>query len=144
MKTFMRKKEDIKERKHYLIDAEGKTLGRLSTSIATLLIGKDKPDFTPHVDSGAAVIVINAVKVQVTGKKSEEKVYKSYSGYHGGLKLIKFKDMSESKPEYIIRHAVRGMLPKNKLQSRRIARLKIYRDSTHPHQAQNPISWEVK
>ena len=126
MKTFMRKKEDIKERKHYLIDAEGKTLGRLSTSIATLLMGKDKPDYTPHVDSGAVVIVINAVKVTVTGNKNEEKVYKSYSGYHGGLKLVKFKNMSENKPEYIIRHAVKGMLPKNKLGRKMIKKLKVY------------------
>ena len=144
MKTFMRKKEDIKGRKYYIVDAEGKTLGRLSTSIATVLIGKDKPDYTPHVDSGAAVIVINASKVNVTGKKSESKTYKSYSGYPGGLKVTKFKNMLENKPEYIIRHAVKGMLPKNKLQARRIARLKIYKSSAHQHQAQNPIPLEVK
>ncbi|MDP8233355.1 MAG: 50S ribosomal protein L13 [Candidatus Saelkia tenebricola] len=144
MKTFMCKKEDIKGRKYYIVDAEGKTLGRLSTSIATVLIGKDKPDYTPHVDSGAAVIVINASKVNVTGKKSESKTYKSYSGYPGGLKVTKFKNMLENKPEYIIRHAVKGMLPKNKLQARRIARLKIYKSSAHQHQAQNPIPLEVK
>lgn len=139
----MLRKEDVKERRYYLIDAQGKTLGRLATFIARLLMGKDRPDYTPHVDSGAGVIVINAEKVRVTGKKAEQKLYKRYSGYPGGLKLIKFKDMLERKPEEIIRHAVKGMLPKNKLQKRRLARLKIYRGPEHPHQAQNPIPLEV-
>lgn len=144
MKTFMLKKEDIKERIYYVIDAKDKTLGRLAAFIATLLMGKDKPDYTPHVDSGAGVIVINADKVKVTGKKMEQKFYKRYSGYPSGLRFVKYKEILENRPEEIIRHAVKGMLPKNKFQARRIARLKIYRGNEHPHQAQNPISIEVK
>ncbi len=144
MKTFMLKKEDVKGRKYFLIDAEGKTLGRLGTYIATLLIGKDKPNYTPHVDSGAGVIVINAEKVKVTGNKMEQKFYKKYSGYPGGLKLTRYKDMLNVKPEEIIKHTVKGMLPKNKLQARRIARLKIYKGSEHTHKAQEPVLLEVK
>ena len=136
MKTFMLRKEDIKERKYYLIDARGKTLGRLATFIATVLMGKDRSDFTPHVDSGAGVVVINAEKIKVTGKKSQQKVYKRFSGYPGGLKEVKLQDMLSKRPEEILRHAVKGMLPKNKLQARRIARLRIYAGPEHPHQAQ--------
>jgi large subunit ribosomal protein L13 len=144
MKTSMLRKEDIKERKYYLIDAQDKTLGRLSTLIARLLMGKDRPDYTPHVDSGAGVIVINAEKIKVSGKKPEQKTYTSYSGYPGGLKVRKLKDLLQKKPEEVIRHAVSGMLPKNKHRARRLARLKIYRGPEHPHQAQNPIPVEVK
>ena len=144
MKTFMLRKEDIKERKYYLIDARGKTLGRLATFIATVLMGKDRSDFTPHVDSGAGVVVINAEKIKVTGKKSQQKVYKRFSGYPGGLKEVKLQDMLSKRPEEILRHAVKGMLPKNKLQARRIARLRIYAGPEHPHQAQRPIPLEVK
>lgn len=144
MKTCMLRKEDIKERKYYLIDAEGKILGRLATFIAQLLMGKDKPDYTPHVDSGAGVIVINAEKIKVSGKKLEQKFYNRYSGYPGGLKQVKLKEMLKNRPEEVIRHAVRGMLPKNRLLKRRIARLKIYAGAEHPHLAQNPIQLEVK
>lgn len=144
MKTSMLRKEDIKGRKYYLIDAQNKTLGRLSTFIAKLLMGKDRPDYTPHVDSGAGVIVINAEKIKVSGKKLEQKTYTRYSGYPGGLKVRKLKDLLQKKPEEVIRHAVSGMLPKNKHRARRLARLKIYRGPEHPHQAQNPIPVEVK
>jgi len=144
MKTTMLRKEDIKERKYYLIDARDKTLGRLATFIARLLMGKDRVDYTPHVDAGAGVIVINADKIKLTGKKVNQKVYTSYSGYPGGLKVRTLKDLLQKKPEEVIRHAVSGMLPKNKHRARRIARLKIYRGSDHPHQAQNPIPVEVK
>jgi large subunit ribosomal protein L13 len=140
----MLRKEDIKERKYYLIDAEGKILGRLATFIAQLLMGKDRPDYTPHVDSGAGVIVINAEKIKVSGKKLEQKFYNRYSGYPGGLKQIRLKEMLKNRPEEVIRHAVRGMLPKNRLLKRRIARLKIYAGAEHPHLAQNPIQLEVK
>ncbi|MDD5613851.1 MAG: 50S ribosomal protein L13 [Candidatus Omnitrophica bacterium] len=143
MKTFMKKKEDIVSRKCYLVDADDQVLGRLSTKIAVLLMGKDSPEYSCHVDSGATVIVINADKVRVSGKKQDNKQYKNYSGYPGGLRVMKFKEVLKSKPESIIRHAVKGMLPKNKLQARRIARLKIYCGSDHPHQAQNPILLEV-
>ena len=144
MKTYMLKKEDIKERKYYLVNADGKTLGRLGAFIAPLLTGKDRADYTPHVDSGAGVIITNASKIKVTGKKEEQKFYKRYSGYPSGLKSTRFKELLQSKPEEIIRHMVKGMLPKNKHQARRIARLKIYRNAEHPHEAQQPISLEVK
>ena len=144
MKTFMLRKEDVKERKYYLIDAEGKALGRLAAFIARFLMGKNKADYTPHVDSGASIIVVNAEKVKVTGQKYFQKNYKRYSGYPGGLKLTSYKDMFAKRPQEVIRHAVRGMLPKNKFQDRRIARLKIYSGKEHLHQAQNPIPLEVK
>jgi large subunit ribosomal protein L13 len=143
MKTYMKRKEDIATRSCYLIDAEDKILGRLSATIAKLLMGKDSADYTPHVDSGATVIVINAEKVRLSGKKSMNKSYKSYSGYPGGLKETNIKEVLERKPEYILRHAVRGMISKNKLLARRMARLKIYKGSEHPHKAQKPILLEV-
>ncbi len=139
----MKRKEDVVTRRCYLIDAKDKTLGRLSTTIAKLLMGKDSPDYTPHVDSGATVIVVNAEKVRLSGKKSMNKVYQSYSGYPGGLKETNIKDMLERKPGYVIRHAVKGMISKNKLLARRITRLKVYKGSEHPHKAQNPIPLEV-
>jgi len=143
MKTYMKKKEDITSRRCYLIDAENRVLGRLSTKIAILLMGKDSPEYSSHVDSGATVIVINADKIKVSGKKQDNKEYKNFSGYPGGQRVRTFKDVLKIKPESIIRHAVKGMLPKNKLQARRIARLKIYCGQNHPHQAQNPTFLEV-
>jgi len=143
MKTYMKRKEDVVIRKCYLVDAKDKTLGRLSTTIARLLMGKDSPEYTPHVDSGATVIVVNAGKVRLKGKKSMTKSYQSYSGYPGGLKETNIKEMLERKPGYVIRHAVRGMISKNKLLARRITRLKIYKGPEHPHRAQNPIPLEV-
>lgn len=140
----MQRKEDIKGRKWYLVDAKGKTLGRLASFIAMLLMGKDKPTYTPHVDGGAGVVVINARQIKVTGKKLEEKFYKRFSGYPDGLKLTPLKEKLKKRPDEVIRHAVKGMLPKNKLARRMIARLKVYGDSNHSHEAQQPVPIEVR
>ncbi|RKY39908.1 MAG: 50S ribosomal protein L13 [Candidatus Omnitrophota bacterium] len=137
------KKETVSQRRFYLIDAQGKVLGRLATRIADILRGKHKPDFAPHQDKGDYVIVINAEKVRVTGKKRESKVYRHYSGYPGGLKEETFAQLLARKPERIIMLAVKGMLPKNKLARRMIRRLKVYRGNTHPHLAQKPTEIEI-
>ncbi len=137
MKTLSLRKEDVK-RKWYLVDAQGKTLGRLATRIATILSGKEKPFYTPHVDNGDFVIVINAKDVFLSGQKREKKIYYRHSGYVGGLKEIKAKDMLSRHPDRVIRLAVKGMLPKNKLGTRMLRRLKVYKDIKQPHNAQNP------
>ncbi len=137
MKTALINKKDVK-RKYYLIDAEGKILGRLATKVALFLSGKRKIDYTPHVDSGDFVVVVNAAKVAVTGGKLKKKIYTRYSGYPSGLKIKNLETLLKTRPTEIISHAVKGMLPKNKLGSRMITRLKIYAGSEHPHQAQNP------
>jgi large subunit ribosomal protein L13 len=142
MRTFMQKKEEVK-RDWYLVDATGKTLGRLATEIAKILIGKHKPTYTPHVDGGDFVVVVNADKIHVTGKKLEQKVYYKHTLYPGGLKETKLKDMLKEKPEEVIKAAVRGMLPKNKLRDRRMKRLKVYAGPNHPHEAQNPKPLEL-
>ena len=142
MKTYMARDADI-EKKWHIVDAEGKTVGRLATKVAMMLMGKDKPQFTPHADSGDFVIVVNAEKVSFTGKKWNQKAYYSHSGYPGGLKSITAENLLKVKPEEIIRKAVRGMLPKNKWQNRLIKRLKIYTGNTHPHEAQEPEVLEV-
>ena len=135
MKSYISKASDI-TRDWYLVDAEGKTLGRLCTEIATVLRGKHKPTFTPHIDGGAYVVVINAEKVVLTGKKTSQKVYRNHSGYFGGLKEVSFKDMLQKNPEEIVRHAVYGMLSKNRLRDPMMKRLKIYVGSEHKHEAQ--------
>ncbi|RLE15489.1 50S ribosomal protein L13 [Candidatus Aerophobetes bacterium] len=137
MKTYIPKKEEI-AKKWYLVDAKGKILGRLATRIARILSGKDKPIYTPHLDTGDFVVVINAREIKVTGKKEEEKIYYRHSGYPGGLKKETLRRLRERKPEEIIRRAVKGMLPKNKLGRKMLKKLKIYPDANHPHQAQNP------
>ena len=142
MKTFMGKFEP-ENRPWYLIDAKGKTLGKIATQIAVLLRGKNKPTFTPNVDTGAFVVVVNAKDVKLTGNKLEQKMYYSHSGYIGGLKAINAKKMLEKFPERIIMHAVKGMLPKNRLSNRLITKLKVYAGEEHPHKAQNPIKIEV-
>lgn len=136
MRTFAPKKGDI-EKKWWLVDAQGKTLGRLATEIATLLRGKKKPEFAPHLDCGDFVVVINAEKVQVTGRKMEQKKYYSHSGYPGGLKVKTLKEVLEKKPEEAIQRAVRGMIPKGKLGRAVYKKLKVYRGPAHPHSAQN-------
>ncbi|WP_025270645.1 50S ribosomal protein L13 [Hippea sp. KM1] len=141
-KTFMAKFEPDK-RKWYLIDAKGKTLGRIATQIANILRGKNKPTFTPHVDTGDFVVVINAKYVKLTGKKLDQKYYYRHSGYIGGLKAIKARDMLQKFPERVIVHAVKGMLPKNRLSNRLITKLKVYAEGEHPHKAQNPVKIEV-
>lgn len=137
MKSYIAKPQEV-EHKWYVIDAEGKTLGKLASEAASILRGKKKPIYTPHVDCGDYVIVVNAEKVHVTGKKETDKIYKSYSGYPGGLKEITLGEMREKKPEEIIRHAIKGMMPKGKLGRQMYKKLKVYAGSEHPHVAQNP------
>jgi large subunit ribosomal protein L13 len=137
MKTFVPKKDEI-EKKWWLVNAEGKILGRLATEIAILLRGKNKPRFSNFLDTGDFVIVINAERVSVTGRKLEKKEYYSHSQYPGGLKTEVLKELLEKKPEEVIKRAVRGMIPKNKLGRAVYKKLKVYRGSEHPHQAQNP------
>ena len=137
MKSYIAKPADV-QRKWYLVDAEGKTLGRLATEIATVLRGKHKPTFTPHVDGGDFVIVVNAEKIVLSGKKLDQKYYRYHTGYVGGLKEISYRDMMDKTPEEVISHAVRGMLPKNKLRSRMMPRLRVFAGAEHTHAAQNP------
>ncbi len=138
-KTFVAKKENLDLKKWYLIDASNQVLGRLATKIANLLRGKNKPIFTPNVDTGDFVIVINASKVLITGKKLKSKKKFSYSGYPGGEKLEVLEKLLKEKPEEVIRKAVKGMLPHNKLSNKLINKLKVYRTEIHPHQAQKPV-----
>lgn len=142
-KTYSQKTSEI-ERRWILIDAKDATLGRLSTQIAKYLIGKYKPTYTPHIDSGDYVVVINAAEVPVTGAKETDKIYYRHSGFPGGIKDAQLKEVREKFPERIIEAAVRGMLPKNKLSSERMARLKIFAGSEHAHAAQKPEKVEVK
>lgn len=137
MATPMAKKGEV-TRKWHLVDANGKTLGRLASRVAVLLRGKHKPIFTPHVDAGDFVIVVNADKVALTGNKWKEKLYIHHSGYPGGLKSISAEKMKEKKPERLITMAVQGMLPKNKLGRKLLKKLKVYSGEAHPHQAQQP------
>jgi large subunit ribosomal protein L13 len=139
----MAKQQDI-QRKWYVVDADGKTLGRLATEIATVLRGKNKPIFTPHVDTGDFVIVVNAEKVVLTGKKLEQKNYYTHSGYPGGLKTTSYKDLMKSKPERAVEHAVKGMIPHTKLGRKIASKLFVYRGAEHPHQAQQPEALEIK
>lgn len=143
MKTYTPKKEEI-EKKWYLVDASGLVLGRLATKIATILRGKDKPLFTPHLDLGDFVVVINAEKVRLTGKKLSDKVYYHHTGYPGGLISITAEKLLASKPEEVITNAVWGMLPKGKLGRAIIKKLKVYRGENHPHTAQMPEPLTVK
>ncbi|MBN1326702.1 MAG: 50S ribosomal protein L13 [Candidatus Cloacimonetes bacterium] len=142
MKTVAPKAGEIKQ-DWYLIDAEDQVLGRLATRIASLLRGKHKPIFSPHLDVGDYVIVINADKIKLTGSKELQKIYKRYSGYPDGLKEIPFKKMQEHNPEHIIIHAVKGMLPKNILGRKLIQKLKVYPGNDHPHIAQQPQSLDL-
>ncbi|MFA7056113.1 MAG: 50S ribosomal protein L13 [Candidatus Cloacimonadales bacterium] len=137
MKTLTPTPDQI-QRDWYVIDAEGKTLGRIATKIASILRGKNKPYFATNLDCGDFVVVINAEKVGVTGTKAESKVYQNYSGYPGGLREVSFKKMLDSKPEEIIRSAVKGMLPKNTLGRQMFKKLKVYAGNEHPHAAQQP------
>ena len=142
MKTFMKRPEDVK-RAWFLIDAQGKTLGRMATKIAVILRGKNKPEYTPHVDTGDHIVVINAEKVYVTGKKLTDKMYQTYSGYPGGQKTHSLETMLKNKPEEVIMLAVRGMLPKNTLGRQMLTKLKVYKGSEHPHVAQNPQELKI-
>ena len=141
MKSFIAKPHEV-ERKWYVVDAEGKTLGRVASQVAAVLRGKNKPTFTPHVDCGDYVIVINAEKVEVTGKKRKEKVYKHHTGYPGGLRETTFDKLIAKKPEDVIRHAVKGMMPKGKLGRQMYKKLKVYAGPEHAHAAQKPEKLE--
>lgn len=141
-KTFVAKPHEV-ERKWYVVDAEGKTLGRLASQIAAILRGKHKPIYTPHVDCGDFVIVVNADKVKLTGKKLKEKVYYRHSGYPGGLKSITAEKLLEKKPERVIELAVWGMLPHNRLGRKMYKKLKVYAGPEHPHAAQKPEPLEL-
>ena len=142
MKSYVAKPLEI-ERKWYVIDATDKTLGRLSTEIATRLRGKHKPIYTPHVDCGDFIIVVNAEKVKVTGNKATQKVYRHHTGYMGGLRERSYKEMLAKHPERIIEKAVKGMLPKNSLGSQMYRKLKVYAGPEHEHQAQKPEMLEL-
>ncbi|SKA99122.1 LSU ribosomal protein L13P [Caloramator quimbayensis] len=143
MKTYMAKAEDVK-RKWYVVDAEGKTLGRMASQIATILRGKHKPTFTPNVDTGDFVIVINAEKVVLTGNKLDDKLYRHHSLYPGGLKETPYRKLLQTKPELAIEEAVRRMLPKGPLGRKMFKKLKVYRGPVHNHEAQKPEVLELK
>ncbi|MHC4637149.1 MAG: 50S ribosomal protein L13 [Planctomycetota bacterium] len=142
MKSFVAKKEQV-DQKWLLVDAEGAILGRMASKIAPILMGKNKPTYTPHVDTGDYVVVINAEKVKVTGAKAEAKEYDYYTYYPGGHKYVSFADMMAKKPEKVIELAVRRMLPKNKLGKQMLTKLKVYRGGEHEHQAQKPEKIEL-
>lgn len=141
--TYMAKPNEV-ERKWYLVDATGKTLGRLATEVATLLRGKHKPEYTPHVDTGDFVVVINAEKVKLTGNKWQDKIYYRHSGYPGGLKKATAAEMLQRHPTRLVEYAVKGMLPKTRLGRKQFRKLKVYAGSEHPHSAQQPEVYEVR
>ncbi len=141
-KTYVAKKEDIK-RQWYLVDAQNKILGRLAAKIAAILRGKHKAIFTPYLDTGDGVIVINASKIRVTGRKLKQKVYRRYSGYQGGLREVKLETMLKRKPTTVVMLAVRRMLPGGPLGRDTLKKLKVYADDKHPHKSQNPVNLEV-
>jgi large subunit ribosomal protein L13 len=143
MKTWNAKPGEV-ERRWYVVDAEGQTLGRLATRIADTLRGKDKPQYTPHVDTGDFVVVVNAEKVSVTGKKLDDKIYYRHSGYPGGLKSRTLREELDRRPTEVIRKAVKGMLPRNRLARQQITKLKIYAGPEHPHEAQAPKPLELE
>ena len=143
MKTFSAKPLEV-ERKWYVIDADGQTLGRVAVVAANILRGKNKPQYTPNVDTGDFVIITNAEKITVSGKKETDKLYRSHSGYPGGFKEISFQALMEKDPTKAIEKAVKGMLPHNTLGDEQFQKLKVYAGSTHPHEAQKPVVYELK
>lgn len=143
MKTYSAKPESV-QREWFIVDAAEKTLGRLATEIALRLKGKHKPEYTPHVDTGDYIVVINAEKIRVTGKKTTDKMYYRHTGYPGGLRSISFDKLIDHKPEMVIELAVKGMLPKNPLGRDMYRKLKVYAGSEHPHAAQQPQTLELK
>ena len=142
MKTVSARKETV-TRQWYVVDAAGKTLGRLCTEIAKRLRGKHKPEFTPHVDTGDYIVVVNAEKIVVTGNKTTDKLYQHHTGYPGGIKSISFDKLLLKSPEMIIEKAVKGMMPKNKLSRAMLSKLKVYAGNDHPHSAQQPTLLEI-
>lgn len=143
MSTYVAKGKEI-ERAWYVVDASDKTLGRLTTEIAMILMGKNKPTYTPFIDTGDHVIVVNAEKVKVTGNKAEGKIYSYHTGYPGGLKETKFSTMIQKRPERVIELAVKGMLPKSSLGRQMFKKLKVYAGPNHPHEAQQPVALDIK
>ena len=143
MKTWNAKPNEV-ERKWWVVDATDQTLGRLATQIATTLRGKDKPQYTPHVDTGDFVVVLNSEKINIKGNKASDKMYYRHTGFFGGLKETTYKEMLDKDPGFIIQNAVQGMLPKNKLSNQIIKKLKVYRGTEHPHDAQNPQLMTLK
>jgi large subunit ribosomal protein L13 len=143
MKTYVAKPDD-RQRDWYLVDAEGKTLGRLATSLADVLRGKRKPEYTPHIDTGDFVVVINAEKIHVTGDKMNSKRYWRHSGYPGGIRSRTLSEMLEKQPEEVIRKAVKGMMPRNSLARKQLLKLKVYAGPEHPHEAQKPEILEIE
>ena len=143
MATYSAKKEEI-IRKWFVVDANGKTLGRLATAVASVLKGKTKPIYTTHVDTGDFVIVVNADKIHLTGRKLDQKTYYRHSGYPGGLKSVTAGTLMKTKPEKVIKFAVEGMLPKNQLGKQMLSKLKIYAGDKHPHSAQQPQEMKIK
>ena len=143
MSTFMAKSESL-NRKWYVIDAAGKPLGKTAAAAATILRGKHRPEFTPHVDCGDFVVIINADKAVLTGKKLEQKYYYRHSGYIGGLKAVQYKEIMAKRPEFAMELAVKGMLPHNSIGDKAILRLKVYAGDAHKHAAQKPEEYEVK
>ncbi|EFI42161.1 MULTISPECIES: 50S ribosomal protein L13 [Peptoniphilus] len=141
MKTYMAKANEV-DRKWYIIDAEDKVLGRLATEVANILRGKNKPIYTPHVDTGDYVIIINADKVRLTGNKWEQKIHAYHTGYPGGRKEVVYNQLREKHPERVIEYAVKGMLPKNRLGRKMYTKLKVYAGAEHPHEAQKPEVYE--
>ena len=137
MKTYLAKKESTK-RDWVIVDAKDQVLGRMAVKIANMLRGRDKPTYTPHVDTGNFVVVINADKIVLTGKKEEQKKYMFYSGYVGGEKRLSVPQMQERRPHFVVKHAVKGMLPKNRLARKMLTKLKVYAGEEHPHEAQQP------
>jgi large subunit ribosomal protein L13 len=142
MKTYQAKKEELKHQ-WYLVNAEGKVLGRLASELAKILRGKHKPTFTPHLDTGDFVVVVNAEKVGLTGKKLKDKIYYRHTGYPGGIKEVSAEKLLAKKPTELIRRAVKGMLPKNSLGRQMLRKLKVYAGPNHPHKAQNPVPLEL-
>ncbi len=142
MKTFMANAQTV-ERKWYVVDADGMTLGRLASQVAAILRGKNKPTFTPHVDTGDHVIIINAAKVVLTGKKLDQKIYYHHSGFAGGLKETKYRKLMAEKPEFAVKHAVVGMLPKGPLGRQMARKLRVYAGAEHEHEAQMPEVLEL-
>jgi large subunit ribosomal protein L13 len=142
-KTYVTKKEDI-QRDWHVVDATGQTLGRLATQVARLLRGKHKPAYSPSVDTGDYVIVVNAERIRVTGRKLDQKIYYRYTGYPGGLRQITLRNLLRKHPTRVIEHAVRGMLPKNRLGRRMFKKLKVYAGPDHPHEAQQPQPLELE
>lgn len=142
MKSYIAKKEEV-DRKWLLIDADGKVLGRMAAEIATILMGKNKPVYTPHVDTGDFVIVVNADKVKITGKKAEQKSYEYYTGYPSGHRSVSYEEMKDKKPEKIVELAVKRMLPKSKMGANMLKKLKIFKGAEHGHTAQQPVKIEI-